>query len=123
MLSSVHGGVSGAVGNGLRGLKRTAVGAIVGGFGVLSPVVPRWYSGAWELWRLLSPSLAVERASCERLMEVALKRTLRELPWYRARIAPAVLARADFGWAKARASGAIATILITKHSTTFPHGP
>jgi hypothetical protein len=56
-------------------------------------------------------------------MEVALKKTLRELPWYRARIAPALLTRADFGWAKARASGTIATILVTKRSTTFPHGP
>jgi hypothetical protein len=56
-------------------------------------------------------------------MEVALKKTLRELPWYRARIAPAVLTRADFGWAKARASGTIATIVLTQPSTTFPHGP
>jgi hypothetical protein len=56
-------------------------------------------------------------------MEVALKRTLRGLPWYRARIAPAVLTRADFGWAKARAGGTIATILITQPSTAFVHGP
>ncbi|MGB8539183.1 MAG: hypothetical protein WCD57_22355 [Acidobacteriaceae bacterium] len=52
-----------------------------------------------------------------------MKRTLRGLPWYRARIAPAVLTRADFGWAKARASGSIATIMVTRASTTFPHGP
>jgi hypothetical protein len=56
-------------------------------------------------------------------MEVALKRTLRGLPWYRARIAPAVLTRADFGWAKAKASGTIATILLTQPSSVFVHGP
>jgi len=56
-------------------------------------------------------------------MEVALKRTLPGLVWYRARIAPAVLTRADFGWAKAGASGRIATILVTQATTAFVHGP
>src|ERR1700733_4788856 len=68
------------------------------------------------------------RASCERLTEVALKRTLRVVPWYRARIAPAVLTRADFNWAKARSTGTIATsmiatILLTQPSDAFAHGP
>jgi hypothetical protein len=65
----------------------------------------------------------VRRASCERLPEEALKRTLRVLPWYRARIAPSVLTRADFSEAKARSSGTIATILVTRPSTSFSNGP
>jgi hypothetical protein len=57
-----------------------------------------------------------------------LKRTLRGVPWYRARIAPAVLTRADFNRAKAKSTGTIApgmiaTILLAQPSDAFPHGP
>ena len=80
------------------------------------------------LWRTATVAATfsftrTERASCERLTEVALKRTLRGLPWYRARIAPAVLTRADFNRAKARSTGTVATILLAQPSDAFPHGP
>jgi hypothetical protein len=65
----------------------------------------------------------VRRASWERSTEEALKRTLCVVPWYRARIAPAVLTRADFNRAKARSTGTIATMLLAQRSGAFPHGP
>src|ERR1700722_3003364 len=51
-----------------------------------------------------------QRASCERWTEESVKRTLRGVSWYRAWGASAVLTRAEFSSAKARA-------------TRFPHGP
>lgn len=85
------------------------------------------------LWRVETIAITFSftrsaRASCERSTEEALKRTLRGVPWYRARIAPAVLTRADFNRAKARstgsiATGMIATIPLAQPSDAFPHGP
>ena len=80
------------------------------------------------LWRTATIAITFSftrtmRASFERSTEEALKRTLRGVLWYRARVAHAVLTRADFNRAKARSSGTVATILTWRPTGSFPHGP
>src|ERR1700683_70340 len=77
------------------------------------------------LWRVETIAITFSftrgaRASCERSTEEALKRTLRGVPWYRARIAHAVLTRADFNRARVRSSGTIATCMIVTASLAQP---